>query len=392
MQKIRLLVPNLPTPEQIGPFLSAMHDRRRYTNFGPLVAEFESSVRELLPCSNGGNARAVAVGSGTLALDLALRLLELPKNARILLPSFNFPAAAHVVCNAGLIPVFCEVDAEQWVLTPEIAHACIARAGIDAVVPVATFGRPLDVDAWDALVASTGIPVVIDAAAALGQQTVGRHVTVAFSLHATKPFGIGEGGLLASADESLIERARRASNFGFSSRQTIGLGLNAKMSEIHAAVGLAQWERWPGVEKTRREIWQVYGDHLEQIAGIALPADFRARPLAVLQVRLPVPADWVARPLADTGIETRQWYCPPLHQHATFAHFGRIGDDGSDRLTLTDELTISSLGLPWHSFLSPEDITRVCESLRNTLSDIGQRCKCASYVQKRSWERWIPVD
>jgi dTDP-4-amino-4,6-dideoxygalactose transaminase len=115
----------------------------------------------------------------------------------------------------------------------------------------------------------------------------------------------------------------------------------------------------------------VYGDHLEQISGIVLPADFRERPLAALQVRLPAPANKVARRLADAGIETRQWYCPPLHRHAAFARFERVGEAGSDRLTLTDELTTASLGLPWHSFLTLEDIARVCESLEKALSDIG---------------------
>ena len=366
---IKLLIPDLPTTDQIKPWLMEIDQQCWYTNFGPLVRNFESSVQRRLSCIAQSGAEVVSVSSGTLALELALRLLKLPRGAKVLLPSFNFPAAAHVILNSSLTPVFSEVDPDLWVLTPDIAREALKHTHVDAIIPTAAFGHPLQVEAWDDLTESTQIPVIIDAAAAFGYQQVGTRTTVVFSLHATKPFGIGEGGLIASADKSLIERARKASNFGYDNHQIEDFGLNAKMSEYHAAVALAQLERWPDIQETRSRLWALYGEALQQVPGVVLPTEFYARPLSVLQVRLPVDAKPIARHLSAREIETRRWYCPPLHQKTAFQQHECIGLSGQKNLDFTDELARNSLGLPFHTSLLTEDIALICNSLAEILAD-----------------------
>lgn len=363
MPTIKLLVPDLPCPESIAPFLARMHERHWYTNFGPLVQELESKVRNLIPCVAPSGAQVLATASGTLALELAVRLLGLPVGRRVLLPSLNFPAAAHVLVNAGLVPLFTDVDAHSGVLTPDIARQILTHVSAAAVVPVAAFGQPLPSESWDQFYETTGVPVIIDAAPALGHHVVGRHVTVVFSLHATKPFGIGEGGLLASANDGFIQRGRQACNFGYRNARVTGIGLNAKMSEVHAAVGLAQYERWSWLQSERSRLWSTYMDQLGHIEGICPPKGFDKGNQAVLQLRLPCAARPVAKDLAYAGIETRQWYCPPLHQQPAFADVQRINPQGTRDLTITDELARVSLGLPFHTRLSPADIARVCDAL-----------------------------
>ncbi len=365
---IKLLIPDLPRTEQLTPWLKKIDEQRWYSNFGPLVEEFECKLEDLVPSAVASDTKLLSVSSGTAALELGLRLQKLPSGAKVLLPSFNFPAAAHVARNAGLTPVFTDVDPNLWILTPEIARAVMHHTRVDAVMPVATHGRTLPIEDWDKFAIETKVPVVVDAAAALGSQAVGRHTTVAFSLHATKPFGIGEGGFLASTDSSFIEQARRASNFGFLNQQSRGLGLNVKMSEFHAAVGLAQLERWADIRSARANLWQLYGEQLQQVSGVSLPTAYFAQPLAALQVQVEGDGSEVAKHLLSAGIETRQWYCPPLHHQGGFGDVECIASDGLDRLMVTDALAKRCLGLPFHTRLEGADVVQVCSSLSRAMS------------------------
>jgi dTDP-4-amino-4,6-dideoxygalactose transaminase len=370
---INVLVPDLPDTAEILPWLSAIDDRRRYSNFGPLVGVFESRVRELIPCRARGGAKVLAVSSGTSALELALRLQGLPRGVEVLLPSFNFPAAAQVIRNVGLKPVFADIDPDQWMLTPEITYEALQRRRFSAVIPVSTFGCRLPAEDWDEFVASTGIPVIIDAAAGLGRQEVTERTTVVFSLHATKPFGVGEGGLLASVREEIVAKARSASNFGYSDGEVCGWGLNAKMSEYHAAIGLAQLDRWTRIQFERERLCRAYAERLATVPGVGRQPTHPGQPPAVLQVKLPADVEKVIARLRDADIETRRWYCPALHRHAVFKDVDRVGSGGSSRLTATDDLARHSVGLPFHTRLTIEDVNRVCETLREA---IGQHGKC----------------
>ena len=183
-------MPDLPGAEAILPFLREIDAARWYTNFGPLAARFERQAALLA----GGDQplHCVAAASGTLALECALRALELPTRSRVLVPAFTFPATALAVLNAGHVPVLADVDRESWTLTPALAETQLVQAKCVAVVPLAALGCPVDVAGFDLLAAARGIAVVVDGAGAFGLQSVGA-APVAFSLHATKPLGIGEG-------------------------------------------------------------------------------------------------------------------------------------------------------------------------------------------------------
>jgi dTDP-4-amino-4,6-dideoxygalactose transaminase len=168
------------------------------------------------------------------------------------------------IIRAGLTPIFTDICIHQWVLTPEIVLKACEKLVIHAVLPVAAFGRPLEVERWDEFTKQTGIPVIIDAASAFGNQRVGATTSVVFSFHATKPLAIGEGGAVASADPRFIEDIRRRSNFGFDSGSVIKAGTNAKLSEFHAVVGLAALRRWPENVRRRRELAAYYQQTLKE--------------------------------------------------------------------------------------------------------------------------------
>lgn len=350
---IKLLIPDLPDADAVLPFLRRIDAARWYSNGGPLVRELEAILAQHLRCE------LVSACSGTAALELAIAAHALAPGAQVLLPSFTFPATAAAIMRNGLAPLFGDVDAACWHLTPAIARAVAAEHEVALVIPVATFGYPVDVQAWDAFSADTGIPVLVDAASAFGPQRIGKRTAVVFSMHATKPFGIGEGGLFACADPAMADAVRRLANFGFHNAQAMHPGTNGKMSEYAAAVALAQWQRWPALQERRQALWTRY----RRVLGARQPMlqEGHGVPANVV-LQLPVPAETVARHMALTGIEARRWYCPPLHQHAAYAHCAR-----AHAMPVTDRLATQTLGLPWHTQLADGDLTRIGHELASCL-------------------------
>lgn len=363
---VRCLIPDLPSADELLPYLRSMEASRWYTNFGPLVQRFEAEVRaRLFPPAP--DLHVVTLSSGTAALELTLAALGLPAGARVLLPAFTFPATATAVLRAGLVPVLADVDAANWMLTPELARAALPRARASLVVAVAVFGAPLAVSDWVRFTEETGVRVLLDAAAALGNLNPAGRITAVFSLHATKPFGVGEGGLLVTADGDLAERVRRSSNFGFQRKLIHEPGSNAKLSELAAAVGLAQLNRWPGCRARRLALWQDYRARLAALPGVtlqSLPDNAVPANVVICGGR---DGEQLLGDLGRQGIEARRWYCPPLHHHPAFSACARVGPDGSTALPVCDLLARESLGLPFHPFLETIDLDRIAAALNELL-------------------------
>lgn len=343
------------------PWLERIDRNLWYTNNGPLVHELEQRMSRFIEGAQGSSC--VTLASGMSALELGLRALGIGTGHRVLMPALTFPATAQAASRCGAEPVFADVCPHSWVLTPAIVRDALAHQRIDAVMPVAAFGLPLPANEWDTLVQEAKLPVLVDAAAALGGQTVGRFAHWAFSMHATKPMGIGEGGLFVSTDTVLADRVRGLANFGFDHLVAHSAqGTNAKLSEYAAAVGLAQLERWPRLLDRRRRVFGAYRDALAALPSVQCQPTV-AVPPATLCVRLPVAATPVAAALKEAGIETRRWYLPPLTAHPAFKGAVCAGPGGSGELPVTDALADTLLGLPFHTRLDEADVRQVVAAL-----------------------------
>lgn len=372
--RIPLLVPDLPTADELLPWLQRIDKNRWYTNFGPLVLEFESALTHYLSNRSSGSSQGeiclTTVSSGTAAIELAVLALALPESSRVLLPAFTFPATCTAIQRAGLSPVFSDVDEKSWMLTPAIARSILRYSRYDLVMPVATFGCQQPASEWDEFSRETGIPVLIDAAAGFGNQEIGGRALVAFSFHATKVFGIGEGGMVAARTPEIIEKVRRLSNFGIGTDGIIHQGGgNAKMSEYHAAVGLAQLARWPALRERNRMAWQAYQRCLKPLGE---QIGFQQGPEARVHSQMPVlvPSGQVSRLaawLTEQGIETRRWYYPPLPKHPAFSGVPCVGPDGTQDLPATARLADGLLGLPFHTSLKATQIELICEKMKEGL-------------------------
>ncbi len=347
---IPLLVPDLPTTEELIPWLKCIDNNKWYSNFGPLVQKFESELTDLL----GSNV--TTVNSGTSALELSLLALELPIGSKVLLPAFTFPATVTAVKYIGLQPIFTDIDPNTWLLTPNIARQILDKLTYDVVIPVTTFGHPQPTDEWDKFSNATGVKVLIDAASSFGNQPIGKHCIVIFSLHATKAFGIGEGGLVVSNSADFIRQVRALSNFGFENGTIVKSGSNAKLSEYHAAVGLAQLKRWNRITQKRGLIWSIYQKYLAKTSLQSMPENHVPAILSVkIQDDIPI--------LANKYIKTRRWYYPPLYKHPAFIDIVKISPQEDDYLPITENLSL--LGLPFHTSLTKAEIIYICNNLES---------------------------
>ena len=250
--------PRMPKAEALIPYLERIDRNRTYSNFGPLVAELEARLARRLGVEPDC---LVTVSNATAGLTLTLQALTEGRTGACLLPSWTFVASAHAVAAAGLTPFLVDVDEASWAMTPALALDAVSRIDgpVAAVMPVAPFGAPLDVAAWDRFTAVTGIPVLIDAAAAHDTVSAGETPAVV-SLHATKILGAGEGGYVVCRRPDLIVSVKKRSNFGFyGSRDAQVTAFNAKMSEYHAAVGLASIQPGSGALRRSTAITSPHG-------------------------------------------------------------------------------------------------------------------------------------
>jgi dTDP-4-amino-4,6-dideoxygalactose transaminase len=379
---LRVLVPDLPVVDDYLDALRQIDARRWYTNGGVLCKQFEDALATLVAGASAPAQHCVTTSSGTAALEVALSCLNLPPRSRVLVPTYTFPATANAVVRTGHVPVLSDVCPRQWTLTPSMARAALERERIDAVMPVAVFGARLPVAAWDAFSATTGVPVLIDAAAALGAIEGGARVVVAYSLHATKPLGIGEGGVIASANADFATRARRMVNHGFQGGLVTVAGTNARLSEYAAAIGLAQLARWPRVLARRRALWNRYRALLADVPGVALQDGVDDDPPAVLTLRTSIGADALAASLATQCIETRRWYAPPLHAHPAYAHVPHAASAGA--FEVAEDVARHAIGVPFHAHLTPDDVDRVVRTLAATLAVRERDATAAAGADERS--------
>ena len=359
---ISYLIPDMPVTEQLIPYLNEIDNNHWYSNFGPLYTKLKQRVsKELLESVD--EDRLTLVSSGSSAIELALKSLDLPRGAKVLAPSFTFPATIQAILNSGLNPIICDVDEYNWCLTPEIATRNLLLHDIAAILPVAAFGMPVSSSSWAQFYKHTGIPVVVDAAAALLSQPINDNIFYAFSLHATKPFGVGEGGLVVCPSESYATRIKKMSNFGFEPNRNIKLaGTNAKISEFHCAVGLAQIDRILDIKNKRTKILNHYLQLFKKFRlNISLQNGYEASPPASLYILFnQVDSCELFETMLSKGIETRRLYLPLIQDFPAFKDNCELAS-----LNFKNAQNISSKGLalPFHNHLSFDDINYTVQVL-----------------------------
>jgi dTDP-4-amino-4,6-dideoxygalactose transaminase len=349
--------PELPTAEALAPYLRRIDEARWYSNFGPLLTEFEARLAARFE----PRTQIVTCANGTQGLELCLRALQLAPGSLCAIPAYTFVATAHAVIAAGLTPYFLDVDAETWTLQPQTVRAALAGAPapISAAIVVAPFGLMPDLAPWQALREETGVQVVVDAAAAFDALNAAPLPTVV-SLHATKVLGIGEGGFVATDDQELGGRVRQLTTFGFcGSRESQIPATNAKLSEYAAAIGLAAMDDWPHSRSRWLRAAQTLRAAMIHLPQVAFQSGWgMSWVTSVCCVRLPDgAAEDVAGSLRAEGVETRRWWGLGCQTNPAFA------DCPHADLAQTQRLGGSVIGLPFSIDLDHDQIGRLVAAL-----------------------------
>lgn len=260
--------PNIGDRRAFNRHVSSVFRREWLSNFGPLTRELEARLEGLL-----GVRHVVSVCNATVGLEIAARALAL--KGEVIVPSFTFVATAHALKWLGLQPVFADVDGTTHNLDPKAVRRCITPR-TSGILAVHIWGRPCVPDELRELADEHGLKLLFDAAHAFGCSHNGRMIgsfgdCEVFSFHATKVFNTFEGGAITTNDEKLAARLREMSNFGFTGIDTTsGVGINGKMNEACAAMGLANLESYERVVDRNRANQRAYAGVLGKIPGIRL--------------------------------------------------------------------------------------------------------------------------
>ncbi len=353
--------PLLPKAEFIFEYLKEIDKTRWYSNFGPLVTDFETRIAKHF----GVDAEEVCgFSNATQALALITRALNIPRGSYCALPGWTFVATAGAVYNADLVPFFIDVDEKTWAIEPE--NVIQFKEKISTVVVVSPFGAPINIKKWQDFKAKTGINVIIDAAASFDSIASFREfevtdIPIIVSLHATKPFGTGEGGLVLWKDKEMLFKAKKMSNFGFTPEGLIVRGSNAKMSEYCAAVGLAELDGWNNKRTQWISLIEKYTEKLADVNVEVWPSVEYATSTMNVKLKYPV-ADDVINHLMSKGIESRRWWRKGCHNFEPYKDFPR------QPLVVSNKLIDSVIALPFWLGITDEEIKEVVNTLKEAIS------------------------
>jgi dTDP-4-amino-4,6-dideoxygalactose transaminase len=366
-REIRLTRPALRR-EDLGP-LVAIVDSGWLTN-GPRVAEFEDGLRQLL-----GVGHVIACSSGTAALQMAVLACGVGPGDEVIVPDFTFPATANAVEHSGAKAVLVDIDPGTYNLDLGLAEQAIT-AKTRAILPVHQFGRPMDLGALGDLARRHGLSLIEDAACALGATWGAKRCGTAgiagcFSFHPRKIITTGEGGAVATDDDGVASRCRQLRNHGALPGPAADYalcGFNFRISDVNAALGLAQLPRLDLLIEARRRLAAIYDERLRDVPGVRLPAPAGAGRHVyqsyVIVLAEGLDRDGCVRALGERGIESG----PGARALHTLRYYRERYGYAAGDLKRSFRVAGSTLALPLHPEMSEDDVRFVVAALTEVLA------------------------
>jgi len=359
-------------------------------SLGPMGERFEREFAAWL-----GVDDAVAVSSGTTGLHLGVRALGWGPGDEVLTSPFSFVASANCLLYEGARPVFCDVDPETLNLDPEAAAATVGESTA-GILPIHIFGYPAAMPELEALAAKHDLGLLEDACEALGavdsegRKAGARGNVATFAFYANKQLTTGEGGMVVPGDPAIAARLRsernqgRAADMGWLDHG--GLGFNYRLSDVAAALGVAQTEKLDSMLAERARVASLYEDALSQ-ADFVVPRAYREETRshggAAGGVKVPIPGrgqerrswfvytvqldeeidrDAVIARLAERGVASKA-YLPCIH---LFPHLRELGYR-EGQFPVAEATSARSLALPFFPAMSESQVARVCEALAQSI-------------------------
>lgn len=340
-------------------------DAGEVSSMGAFVRRFERAFADYI-----GVPFAIATANGTVALHLTLEALGLKAGDEVLVPDLTFVATANAVAYTGAVPVPVDVDPFYWTLDPDALAARLTRR-TRGIMPVHLYGHPVDMDPVRAFARQHGLWVLEDAAEAHGAEYRGARTgslgdAGIFSFYGNKIITTGEGGMVVMRDQQLWERCVLLKNHGMDPTRRYWhpvRGYNYRMTNLQAALGLAQLEQIDDFLAARRSLASLYNERLSGIEGLMLPVEAEWARHAYWMYSV-VAADTALRDrlmqrLSDVGVETRPFFYPfhvlPMYR-------------ASDSFPISERLAACGINLPTGGHVTPEDVACVAEVIRATIA------------------------
>lgn len=324
-----------------------------------------------------GVAHGIAISNGTTALYAAVATLHLSPGDEVIIPSFTIIGCAHAVINAGAVPVLVDCDPETWCMdTDQLAARITSRTR--AVMPVHIYGHPVDMGPVQEVADQHDLFVIEDAAEAHGATYRGRRTgslgdVSCFSFYANKIVTTGEGGMVLTDDDTLAERLRSYRNMAFRPERRFlhtEMGLNYRLTNVQAAIGLGQVETIDGRVARKREIGQRYTELLAGTPSLQIPVEREWAENVywmygvVLDDDVPYEAPEFARRLRERGVDTRPFFLG-MHEQPVLLDTGLFA---GERYPVTERIARRGLYLPSGLTLTDGEIEQVVEAVRAVLA------------------------
>jgi dTDP-4-amino-4,6-dideoxygalactose transaminase len=357
--------PTLPPYSSVDAQMAAIFQSGMLTK-GRYLAEFEGRLATYL-----GVRHAVGVSSCTIGLLLLYKALGL--KGEVIVPSFTFMATVHPLLWNDLRPIFVDADPRTWNVDPARVEAAITPRTA-AIVGVHVFGNPADAAPLEEIANRHGLPLVFDAAHAFGSLydglPVGGHGQAeVFSTSPTKPLVTGEGGIVATNDDGVAAFLRLGREYGnVGDYDSVFPGLNARMQEFSAVLGLKTLETLETNVQARNRLAALYRQELAEVPGITFQlvaisdrCSYKDMTVMVDEAVFGLSRDALAQALLAEGVDTRRYFDPPVHRHTLYRPFWEAQGGA---LPVTDRLARQALSLPMYAHLTPDAVRRVCEAVR----------------------------
>lgn len=361
-QPITVTQPHLPPLEEFLPYLEQIWASKILTNGGPFHRQLETALAAYL-----GVPYVCLFTNATVALVTALQALRI--TGEVITTPYSFVATAHSLLWNGIKPVFVDIDPHTYNIDPKKIEAAITPH-TTAIMPVHCYGRPCDTEAIQSIADNYNLKVIYDAAHAFGVQRQGQSVLNAgdmsiLSFHATKVFNTFEGGAIICQDLRTKQHIDHLKNFGFVNEVTVvAAGINGKMSEFNAALGLLQLKHMPAVLERRAQIDTLYRERLAGIEGVDAPqwpekdqVNWSYFPIRI-KPNFALSRDALYEELKRQGIAGRRYFYPLISE---FPMYRGLPSAQAHLLPNATEASGEVICLPQYPGLSDADVHRVCD-------------------------------
>lgn len=357
--------PSMPSYDEYAEEIKDIWITKALTNNGPKVQKLKKSIQDYMSCRN-----AELFVNGHSALTIAIQALNL--EGEVLTSPFTFISTTNAIVQNGLMPVFCDIDDNYNIDVKKLEEHITEKTC--AIITPHIFGIPCDVEEIDRIAKKHNLKVIYDGAQAFGTTIEGKHIgrygdITMFSLHAIKIYNSIEGGLLTYADDGLREQFELYRNFGISygkdENDVLVCGMNAKMNEFQAAMGILGLRIVQDEIKIRKSLAQIYIESLKEIEGITtysyrdeINYNYAYFPVRINQKEFGLSRDEVFSLLKEKGIMTRKLYDTLSCEYSYYKKKNYKRD-----IVHAYEITKEALDLPLYGTLQPEEISYICKMI-----------------------------